>query len=135
MRELKFRVWVKTNNSQQKYSGMYLVYALAPDGVTVIRSSVFSPNIFPIDDVEIMQYTGLHDKNGKEIYEGDIVKYQISDTQHSIGDVQWDNLQMRFFFSGYYHGTLDSYYIVKSEVIGNIYENPELLKNNNAKKD
>lgn len=62
---------------------------------------------------ELMQFTGLHDRNGKEIYEGDIVKLY-----HDKLGVYWDK-------DGHWShcGLLDL-----SEVIGNIHENPELLE-------
>lgn len=81
---------------------------------------------FPVNSETVGQYTGLHDKNGKEIYEGDILK-----------SIQWNNI-----FLVKYTGT--AFYLCrkgnngfnkittwnnaeKSEVIGNIYDNPELL--------
>lgn len=77
---------------------------------------------------KIMQYTGLHDKNGKEIYEGDIVK-----AKHrgyiGIGQVQYDNEYCDYKI--YINENKDYVPLWKSvdlEVIGNIYENPELLE-------
>ena len=63
----------------------------------------------------LMQYTGLKDKNGKEIYEGDIVQFLIHRKL-----VEWSQEEARFTCPG----------AVNGEVIGNIYENPELLENN-----
>jgi uncharacterized phage protein (TIGR01671 family) len=107
--------------------------------VYVERRSVFAEYIFTLDEVELMQFTGLRDKNGKEIYEGDIIK--IDDSNYrlpGISVVEWWNGQ--FVFDA--QRRLDDDYInfgwwVRSnngmpqlkqiEVLGNIYENPDLL--------
>lgn len=78
------------------------------------------------DKIELMQYTGLHDKNGKEIYEGDILK-----------SIQWNNIYLVKYtgtaFYLYRKGNNGFNKITtwnnteKSEIIGNIYDNPELL--------
>lgn len=72
-------------------------------------------------NLDLMQYTGLKDKNGKEIYEGDIVKFvnltALLDSPYPF-EVEWDQ-------QGYWN---IAGYDFELEVLGNIYENPELLK-------
>jgi len=86
------------------------------------------PSQFPL-----MQYTGLKDKNGKEIYEGDILHVFLMDSPPEKHQVIWDKERAGFKLQdriaeryGFYASNL------KCEVIGNIYENPELLEVNHA---
>lgn len=80
-----------------------------------------------------MQCTGLKDKNGKLIYEGDIVRFYF-DNDEIIAVIEWDNDESRFYLNttDYFKDKyVTDFEIVKQEeyeVIGNIYENPELLK-------
>ena len=75
------------------------------------------------DKVELMQYTGLHDKNGKEIYEGDILKgtfYGFPMPEYDyVFQIYWDEKE-KGFMASYFEPS-------ECEVIGNIYDNPELL--------
>ncbi len=114
MREIKFRAW-DTVNKIWCYS---FDMSFIGDG-----DCLFRENLIPV------QYTGLHDKNGKEIYEGDIVSWLHrsemgeGDNQDSMtvkweeGEDDWGRYRMEGFRIPY----------VECEVIGNIYENPELL--------
>ena len=81
--------------------------------------------IYPMNERWIpMQYTGLKDKNDKEVYEGDIVKCFVSvqrkEPEEFVGSVKFvdGSFMCRYYLGQHYK---------ESEVIGNIYENPELL--------
>ena len=84
------------------------------------------------NEMELMQYTGLKDKNGKEIYEGDIVKMLRED--NCFGEEDYEETfvieQPEYYeLSDKSSGGADGDRPIKSmEVIGNIYENPELIK-------
>ena len=74
------------------------------------------------------QYTGLTDKNGKKIFEGDIVRLYHFDGFEEIGAIGWSNIDVRYKFAshdGFAYG-IDVTDVF--EVIGNIHDNPELLK-------
>ena len=79
----------------------------------------------------LMQYTGLKDKNGKEIFEGDVV-FSESNQYYKQDEIVWDCYDM-----GWDIGKKDSWKLrspmsSKTEIIGNIYENPELMGGGNG---
>ena len=83
--------------------------------------------------LEIMQFTGLHDKNGKEIWEGDVLSWQGADDEYTRGHVFFERGSFWICFTEKphiaYSETLSDHLEDRrdSEVLGNVYENPELL--------
>lgn len=116
MREIKFRGWYG------KDKGM-----LEP------QFNGFINNIFATEAGIYMQYTGLKDVNGKEVFEGDIVTHEDGEYWF-VAVVEWMEYEFCFriikpfediydFDDWYENGTLDV------QVVGNIHDNPELLEN------
>ena len=124
MRELKFRAW---NKKGKRWLGVNLHMSVI-DGTLWwqfgIGCSILSAE--ERENIELMQYTGLKDKNGKEAYEGDIVKYFWLSKKH-IKPITWD-VSRAGFIAGFTIdlGEYDGSSAV--EIIGNIYENPELME-------
>lgn len=113
MRKIKFRAW----HSKYGYSSPFGIggHPEWNDGMTV---SYFS------SVCQFEQFTGLLDKNGKEIYEGDILKESVllSEKGETINSqVIWSN--GRFIANG----TIGARSSANSEIIGNIHETPEIL--------
>ena len=86
------------------------------------------------DDYVIQQYTGLTDKNGKEIYEGDIVQYNQNSSYDNMDFIaKWSDDKLGFIFQSnsgeqLVNQTPHLNRFKHLEVVGNIFENPELLK-------
>lgn len=132
MRDIKFRAYIKDTNKRVpseinkivEVKSLHLGSRKAIIGYSKSSSNYGNYSI-SFDDIELMQYTGLHDKNGEEIYEGDIV-YVASEDENAF--ILWDEETARFIihFDGWI-ADFDNYYGKELEVIGNIYNNPELL--------
>jgi len=112
-REIKFRAWDK---KAKKYHQVFPKWKISSDGIFECLGD---------ENIVIQQSTGLKDKNGKEIYEGDIIK--TDEFGDEIAEV-WFSEQGMWIF-GNKEKQKGEVFLDKShyEVIGNIYENPELL--------
>ena len=132
-REIKFRAWLK---DAKFFAEIRQISFFEGETVVKIYDQPMSEEVwFDLEDLELLQYTGLNDKNGVEIYEGDIIASQNSDRDNwyvSHHEVVWHDagLQAKQICSNGSHIGLS--YWTRGEngyvVIGNIYENPELLE-------
>ena len=129
MRDIKFRAWEKKGKAY--INGFNMIGYSTGEGALKRKLQRYG-NEWKIEDVDLEQYTGLKDKNGKEIYGGDII-VQI----HPNGDqltpmvIYWREGSAGFFAHTKTHGhyMLDScIYEETMEIIGNIHEDPKLLK-------
>ena len=124
MREIKFRAWDLVDRHWCGYA--LRGFVLIDDGAKEQEVIQWSPKR---DGKILMQYTGLKDKNGREIYEEDIVRWNGEArvvrycNSYSCGKYELDLHQKGM--GGVLSGDPENWYDL--EVIGNIYENPELL--------
>jgi len=104
-REIKFRTW---NSSTKKW--VYPVLDIS--------------NPFSYAGCEFSQFTGKHDQDGKEIWEGDIIDFDIQEWggRGNIHVVEWDAISAEWSWGGGITSDMEF-----RKVIGNIYENPELI--------
>nr|DAQ12311.1 MAG TPA: YopX protein [Caudoviricetes sp.] len=124
MRDIKFRAWHKG----KKIIGEVL-------GVDILHKEIYFSNgdvdccgFSDFKYIELMQYTGLKDKNNKEIYEGDILSNGNNEKPYKV---IFENGSFRAEFEGDFEEySFDLIDVVAQhcEIIGNIYENPELIK-------
>lgn len=122
----KFRAWDRIKKR------MFLVLEIDYENELVSDETYW--NTIPFDDVKLMQFTGLKDKNGREIYEGDIIRFFDCDGDGYTVPVVWDN-DYACFSVDWGSNMLTSFDYLEEfytdlkdiEVIGNIYENLSLI--------
>ncbi len=128
MREIKFRVHYLDKKERDAHGAAFSIWTVEYPGSDL--SYVLSHKEYAVS-----QYTGLHDKNGKEIYEGDIVRvqsqYETDEPIDSVAEVYFRDGAFRCAFHDMILGErvcTGSEGNWNMEVIGNIYENPELIE-------
>jgi uncharacterized phage protein (TIGR01671 family) len=144
MRKIKFRAWEKSVRGLDARGMMWQSDETFKDYVVGFDGSVYEKFVDSFagqsfenyrdvsDRFILMQYTGLKDKNGREIYEGDIVRYMLGG-DWIVGDVRYDADSARYVKRAEKAGSSWDYkdlasYASSTQVIGNIYEDPELLE-------
>ena len=122
MREIKFR-GKSENNGEWLYGGIEINvqkhFAIIYDERTPYD------NEYSVIPESVGQYTGLNDKHGKEIYEGDVVQYHPA-ANAGVGRVVYEG--SGFYVIDEFNGLLDDFATLGIEVIDNIHDNPELIE-------
>ncbi len=135
MREIKFRAWDKERKTMVEVLEITFMFE-GKDGIWIsgYDNDSIDHEIFP-ENLELMQFTGLLDKNGKEIYEGDILRQHKN--KGTIFTVIWDKdgiwrVKELILIGPNEIDDLSQDFLWRwakvTEVIGNIWENPELLE-------
>ena len=134
MREIGYRAWLK-EEKRYIYPKLILndfgsVVEVAYNDIDISSDELIEHRLL-IEDVVLEQFTGFRDKNGKKIYEGDLIKEVVYENRFVIWEVRWHQdeccFELHRIRGGYYGDTLlciDSQY----ETIGDIHRNPELLE-------
>ena len=138
MREILFRGQtrrygekVRLNGEKIKSNWVYGgIFSQNGDGdFAIIYQQEPTVEKYPVYADTVGQYTGMKDKNGKRIFEGDIIDFSDRSYSDGYGVVRYDaeGTEFEFVYDDHYEGLGRCYYPEDVEVIGNIYDNPELL--------
>ena len=133
MRKIKFKAYIEMENKIKDVCTM----DFDEETIGVLEINLMGQpfiKIWDLDQVKLMQYTGLRDKNGVEIYEGDNIHaegnypgkgwYDTGEHDYNFnGVVTWEQEDLAWKCEGYYLNELDCI-----KIIGNIFENPELIE-------
>ena len=137
MREILFR-GKRIDNGEWVYGNLNIlngcIYHIVPLQVYIHTSGIPVSEFYDVDPSTVGQYTGLTDKNGKKIFEGDICRFDNDEPDESERytnyAVQWDCVNCRYVVVDAYNreDCLDIFFAKHAEVIGNVHDNPELLE-------
>lgn len=119
----RYRAWDKRNNKMRVVEAINFnrgEFESIGYGITSLRGA---------DEIELMQSTGLKDKNGKEIFEGDILTSQNYPVK-GVVESRTDLGLWVYYLKGYNYFEYLGNVAGSKEIIGNIYENPDLLEDN-----
>lgn len=133
-RKLKFRAWKKYDEDEREEHSGKAGEMIPADELAFEEYEPLVDQLNGDDTMELMQYTGMTDVKGTEIYEGDIVKTD----GEVINVVEWDDTQLEWTldYAHKYRRSLWLFYDIRGradndiKVVGNIYENPELVRMN-----
>ena len=132
MREIEFRAKtlseITNGNLKKDGTWVYGYYRDRIDCPTISEFSFADADYidYEVDVKTLGQYTGLKDKNGTKIFEGDIVN-MLNITDYPM-QIKWNKKWARFIFYNLVDKTEMNLFTEQCEVIGNIYDNPELIK-------
>ena len=136
-KEIKFRAWLK---EEEKMVNVETIDFSEKSIQYLEKNEIIDAYLLRttfLEDIDLMQYTGINDKNGVEIYEGDILKYKfLYDRRFKhVSLVKFMEIEASFGIKDIYGNEIPLYRITANnyfEVIGNIYENKNLLEKKNG---